>query len=120
MNPETKSQAITIPSEDVIALAVEHWRLSTWLTTAGGNVGIARHAVRRMGDVLARWQVEAQSLDDRQFDAGVAAKVVDTIEDPIAPAGTDTISETVSPLVIWRGKVVRPAEIVVRRGTGRR
>jgi hypothetical protein len=106
-----------IPTADLIAVAIEHWRLSTWLATAGGNIGIARHSVRRIGDMLARWQIETQSLDGRPFDAGLAAKVVDTIDDPSAPKGIEVVCETVSPLVIWRGSVVRSAEVVVRRGT---
>jgi hypothetical protein len=119
VNPDKNSVAVAtmeIASADVVAIAVEYWRLSTWLAGIAGNTGIARHAVRRLGDVLARWQVEVQSLEGRPFDAGLAAKVIDTVDDPLAPLGTDTVCETVSPMVICRGVVLRPAEVVVSRG----
>ena len=119
MNPDPAVQPdkLEVSVNDLVNLAVEHWRLSSWLATVGGNIGIARHAVRRMGDVLSRFQIEAQSLDQRPFDPGLAAKVIDTVDDPNAAKGTDTVIETLSPLVIWKGTVVRAAEIVVQRGT---
>ncbi|HEX4125512.1 MAG TPA: hypothetical protein VHY37_12350 [Tepidisphaeraceae bacterium] len=107
-----------IGDADIVSLAVEHWRLTTCLDTAAGNLGVARHAARRIGDILTRLQIEARSLDGMPFEAGLAAKVVDTIDDPALPAGTNTVDETIAPLVIRAGQVIRPAEVVVRRGAG--
>jgi inactivated superfamily I helicase len=107
---------VEIPTSDLLMLAVEHWRLATWPQLAAGSSAAVRHATRRIGDVLARWKIEARSLDGVPFDAGLAAKVIDIVEDPTTPAGTETVDETLSPLVIFRGTVIRAAEVVVRRG----
>ena len=56
-------------------------------------------------------------MDGLPFDAGMAARVIDTVDDPKLPAGKSFVAETLSPLVLWRGNVVRDADIVTRRGT---
>ena len=124
MNPEDKPEesiaggTCVIATSDMLALAIEHWRLSSWAFITVGNAGAVRHAARRIGDVLLRWQIEARSLDGLPFDAGMAARVIDVVEDATKPKGFEIVDETLSPLVIFRGTVVKPAEVVVRRGTG--
>jgi len=108
----------TVSPADVITLATEHWRLGAWLATVrSGSTTLAQRSLRQIGDVLARIGVEAQSLDGRPFDAGLNAVVVDTVDDPGTPTGQSVVDETVSPLILRNGQVVRAAEIVVRRGT---
>jgi hypothetical protein len=116
---ESRTSSIEIPLSEVISLAVEHWRLSAWVATASGNTGLARHALRKMADLLSRWQIEAVSLDGKPFDAGLAAKVIDLMDDPRLPAGTQVVVETVSPMVCYKGTVVQTAEIVVARNIGK-
>jgi hypothetical protein len=107
----------TVPMSALANLAVEWWRLSAAPGVAAA--GPARHALRKMEDFLKSCELEAQSMDGRAFDAGLAARVVDTIDDPNMPMGRTVIEQTISPIVYWRGQVIRPAEIVTRRGTGR-
>jgi molecular chaperone GrpE (heat shock protein) len=102
-----------------VDLCIEHWRLSRAVAgTPAAAGGAARHALRRIGDILQRFELEAHSLDGQAFDAGLAVRVVHTEDDPKSPHDKVTIGETVSPMVLWRGNVVRPADVVTRRGTG--
>ena len=43
-------------------------------------------------------------------------RVIDAVDDPALPAGEAVIAETLSPLVLWRGRVIRSADVVTRRG----
>jgi hypothetical protein len=102
-------------------LASEHWRLATWLAgipgaSSGSAAAPARHALRRIVDFLTAAQLEVRSMHDRPFDPGLAVRVVDAVDDPSLPAGETVIAETVSPLILWRGNVVRPADVVTRKG----
>ena len=117
MNTETPPETIPVPLASVVAVAVEHWRLATSLAgLPGGGPAAARHAARRMGDFLRECGVEAAGMDGTPYEPGLAVRVIDTVEDPAAPAGQAVIEETLSPVVTWRGQVVRAAEVVTRRG----
>jgi hypothetical protein len=120
MMSEPIPKSLEVQLSSMIALAVEHWRLSRWLSAqkSQDSAATARHAVARLGDFLSKCEVEARSLDGLSADAGLAARVVDVVEDPSMPAGQMVIEETLSPLVLWRGRVVKEADVVSRRGTG--
>ena len=118
MNPEPAPSSLNVPLASLIELGVEHWRLSVWLATQPSkDAAAARHALRRMEDFLKRCELEVRPMDGLPFDAGMAARVIDTVDDPKLPAGKSFVAETLSPLVLWRGNVVRDADIVTRRGT---
>ncbi|HVX86382.1 MAG TPA: hypothetical protein VH253_16480 [Phycisphaerae bacterium] len=109
--------------DQLAALAVEHWRMATVLgpalEAAGAGATPVRHALRKMGDVLKAWEIEARSLDGMPYDAGLAARVIDTVEAGRAAGlkkGEMRIVETVSPLVMRGGEVVRTAEVVIEKG----
>jgi hypothetical protein len=108
--PET----LSVPLTSLVNLAIEQWRLAAWLQTAGNGVGAgpARHAVRKLQDFLRANHLEVQTLEGRAFDPGLAATVVDRIEDRSLPADQVIIVETLSPMVLWRDQVVRAAEVV--------
>ena len=84
-----------------------------WRRGARGR--LARHALRRMDDLIKAWGLEVRGLDGQPYDAGMAARVIDTIEDGRMPEGAEVIAETVSPMVLWRGQVLRVAEVVTRQ-----
>ena len=111
-----------VPFAQMVNLAVEYWRLSKWLESAskGLSAGPARHALRKLEDFLKQHEFDVQQLDGRSFDPGLAAKVIDTVEDPMLAKGTTIISETLSPMVFWRGQVVRAAEVVTSEGRAKR
>ncbi len=111
---------VPVPVSALADLGVEHWRLTTWLSSIGGDAapaaGPARHALRKIGDLLTRFEVEVVSMDGRPFDPGLPVRVVDTTDDPSLPAGESVVAETVSPLVTVAGRVARPADVVIRAG----
>jgi hypothetical protein len=117
---DTIPTSLPVPLESLVNLAVEHWRLANWLsnghTGTGAGAAPARHVVRKMEDFLKRCDLEVRSLDGMPFDPGLAARVVDTADAPELPEGATVICQTLSPMVLWRGRVVRGAEVATRRG----
>jgi hypothetical protein len=107
-------ESVTVSFSSLVNLAIEQWRLAHWLrsSSAGTSAGPARHAVRKLEDFLKSHDLAVQTLDGRVFDAGLSARVVDTIEDRSLPPDRTMIVETLVPMVLWRGQVVRPAEVV--------
>lgn len=108
--------SIEVPLAALVNLGLEHWRLA--VTLGPTPAAPARHALRRIGDFLATCELEVRGLDGRAFDPGLAARVVDAVDDPGLPAGVAVVAETLSPMVLWRGNVVRAADVVTRRGVG--
>ena len=101
-----------ISRDQLTLLAIEHWRLETALAPFNAPMP-ARHAVRKIGDLLKALGFEARSLDGQQHDPGMSASVIDRVVDPSVPPGQQVIVETVSPLVTLKGNVIKPAEVVV-------
>lgn len=108
---------LSVPLQSLVNLAVEQWRLAAWLAAhgTGAGAGPARHAVRKLEEFFRQNELEVQVLDGRPFDSGLAVRVVDTVQDDTLPPGKAVIAETLSPMVLWRGQVVRPAEVVTRQ-----
>jgi hypothetical protein len=113
-------ESLNVQFSAMVSLAVEHWRLTTWMASLNGNgSGAARHAMRKMGDFLAAADLDVVLMNAGQkFDAGMAVMVVDVIEDTALRAGEVLVEEMVSPTVLWRGQVVRAGEVVTRKGVG--
>jgi hypothetical protein len=108
--------AVPVTVDQLASLAVEHWRLARAIDAApAASTPAARHALRKIGDLLKNWQVEARPLDGVAYDPGLSATVIDRVDDPALPAGTEVIVETLAPLVLAGGRVVRPAEVIVGR-----
>lgn len=117
---DSGTDSIRVSLSALINLGIEHWRLSSWLAKLPSTdaTAPARHASRRMADFLKLAELETRNMDGHPFDPGLAVHVVDTCDDPKLTAGNLVIAETLSPLVLWRGKVVKAAEVVTHRGTG--
>jgi hypothetical protein len=119
---------LQISLDKVTALAVEYWRLSAAIGPAlggggggGGGGGAAmpvRHALRKIEDFLKSCDVEVRGLDGQPYDAGLAARVIDTVDDPALAKGTAVVTETLSPMILYRETVVRPADVVIARNPG--
>lgn len=100
-------------------LAVEWWRLGRW---AGGGEGAdsspqARHVARRLGKFLGDLGVEVLDVTGRAYEPGLAVEVLDAFEDARLPAGSEVIDETVAPVVLFRGAVVRHGQVIVRKNS---
>ncbi len=118
MSEELIPQSITIPMSALAHLAVEWWRLGAALAESGGGEAAARHAVRRIGDFLKQCDVETQTLDGRAFDPGLPLRVIDSVDDPSLKPGEVIVAETLSPIVLWRGQVIKTGDVVTKRRGG--
>ncbi|MDB5330414.1 MAG: hypothetical protein JWP03_1565 [Phycisphaerales bacterium] len=109
-------QSLSVPMQSLVGLGVEYWRLTQWLEESpSAGSAPARHAIRRLQDFLHASELEIRGMDGMPYDPGLAARVVDTIDDPAMPAGQAIVAETMTPMILWRGQVVKPADVVVKR-----
>lgn len=108
--PDELPHTLEVPLSSLVELAVEWWRLDRWANgpQAEGSAARARHVARRLGKFLD--------------ESGLSAvEVVDVVADAALPEGSEVIDETVSPVVLCRGRVVRHGQVVVRKAVdGRR
>ena len=99
------------------ALSLECWRLSRiaeLLKDSNEGSGL-RHAVRRITETLQGMGIEVVDFAGRTYDPGMVPEVVEIGEDQGLPDGHAVIDETIAPTVTWRGQVVKPGQIIVKR-----
>jgi hypothetical protein len=109
---------LSIAMESACAVAVECWRLkrASDLTKDSGMSSTVRHAVRRLTTTLEALGIEVLEFAGRPYDAGMVPEVVEVRDDP-EEASQALVEETVVPTITWRGHVVMPGQIVVRRSS---
>ena len=107
-----------ISVEGACILSTESWRLSQIADSLTNSSETARllHAVRRISDALKEIGIEVVNLAGRNYDPGMVPEVIEVQEDQTLPTGLLVIAETVEPTVIWRGRVIKPGKIIVKRG----
>ncbi|HEX8285529.1 MAG TPA: hypothetical protein VF588_19395 [Pyrinomonadaceae bacterium] len=110
-------QTLPVALSSLAELAVEWWRLGRWAagTESSDSSPQARHVARRLGKFLGDLGVEVLDVTGRAYEPGLAVEVLDAFEDARLPAGSQVIDETVAPVVLFRGSVVRHGQVVVRR-----
>lgn len=111
-------QTLEVSLSSLAELAVEWWRLERWATGAGHDAPgsqHARHVARRLGKFLSEHGVGVLDLAGRAYEPGLAVEVLDAVEDATLPPGSQLVDETVAPVVLWRGAVVRHGQVVIRR-----
>jgi hypothetical protein len=108
--------SVDVSFSSMLNLAVEWWRISSALSASGSAPAGARHGLRRIEDFLKQSGFEVMIMHGRGFDPGLPLKVIDCVDDPKLSPGETIISETISPLVLYDGQVVRQAEVITRRG----
>jgi hypothetical protein len=98
-------------------LSVEWWRLERWAAASEESSPQARHAARRLGRFLSEHGLEVLDVTGRPYEPGLAVEVLDAFEDPRLPAGSHVVDETVTPVVLFRGAVVRHGQVIVRKNS---
>ena len=53
-------------------------------------------------------------MTSRPYEPGLAVEVLDSYVDATLPPGAQLIAETVSPIILWRGSVVRYGQVVIK------
>jgi molecular chaperone GrpE (heat shock protein) len=115
--------AITIPlsmqigMDEVCSLCTQSWRLKRLGEKAddGNFASGLRYAARQLNEILRRIEIEAVDLSGQPYDPGMAPEVLEIHDDPTLPPDSSLIHETIAPTITWRGNVVRPGQIIVRR-----
>ena len=121
MNSKTTPAELPIDMEGVCAVSLECWRLTRIADLVKvGNTGLAlRHAARRIAEVLKESGIEVVDFAGRNYDPGMVPEVVEVREVPDLPDGRAVVDETIAPTVTWRGRVVKPGQIIVKRSSVR-
>lgn len=97
--------------EGLADLLVDFWRLENRVREESDRDRVLT-ACERVGDRIRRLGFEVDSMVGRPYDTSLKARVVDHDESD----GPLLISHCVSPAVMYRGKLVREAEIVTTGG----
>jgi len=120
--PEELPPTLEVPLSSLIDLAVEWWRLDRWANgpQTDGSAAHARHVARRLAKFLDERGLSVLDLAGRPHQPGLAVEVLDVVQDARLPPGSEVVDETVSPVVLWRGTVVRHGQVIVRKGVDSR
>jgi hypothetical protein len=117
MNAKVLPEELAISVEGACNISLECWRLSQIAELQkDSNEGAGlRHAVRRITEALNAMEIEIIDFTGRIYDPGLVPEVVEVRHDESLPDGHAVIEETISPTVTWRGQVIKPGQIIVRR-----
>lgn len=110
-------QTLNVSLSSLADLAVEWWRLERWAVGSEESSPQARHAARRLGRFLSEHGLEVLDVTGRPYEPGLAVEVLDAFADPSLPRGSQVVDETVAPVVLFRGAVVRHGQVIVRRNS---
>lgn len=111
------SKTLDVSSETIADLAVEHWRLIRWVESKKGDdpLIVLKHVLRKQEKFFGDLGIELVDLTGTPFDPGLAADVIEVIDDDSIKAGESHISETISPLVMLQGMAIKHAQVVIRK-----
>jgi len=121
MNFTTIPAELPMNMDAACAISLECWRLSLiteLLKDSNQWVGL-RHAVRRITETLKGMGIDVVDFAGRPYDPGMVPEVVEVREDRGLPDGQAIIDETIVPTVTWRGQVIKPGQIIVKRSSVR-
>ena len=122
MNAKSIPHELPMALEEACSLSLECWRLRRIVAELGPDCveGQAlRHASRRITEILGSIDIQTVDFAGRSYDPGMVPEVIEVREDQALPNGHSVIAETVAPTVTWRGQVVKPGQIILRRSTAR-
>lgn len=117
MNTMVVPDELAISIEGACDISLECWRLSQLadLQKDSNNGPTLRYAARRITETLNAMGIEIVDLVGRIYDPGLVPEVVEVRQDESLPDGHAVIEETIAPTVTWRGQVVKPGQIIVKR-----
>ncbi len=107
---------VTVKVSELAELAVHFHKLQIWLGRKSADVQTTavRYISRKLVAFLESQEITTIDLTNHPYDSGTAADIVDSIN-PVTPEEEGRIVETISPIVCWKGRVIRPAEVVVAK-----
>jgi hypothetical protein len=120
MATEELPAQLDVPLASLIELAIEGWRLDSWLASEPPEQSRVETATHRAppAKVFARARTERPRPDGEHYEPGMSVEVIEALEDVQLGAHERVIDEMVEPVILWRGRVVRYGRVVVRQGGG--
>jgi len=118
MATEELPERLDVPLAALIELAIESWRLDSWLATLPPEkvASKLRHVARRLQKFLSERELSALDLTGKSYEPGMSVEVLEALEDERLVRHERLIDEMVEPIILWRGRVVKYGRVVVRQG----
>jgi hypothetical protein len=118
MAHEELPRQLEVPLSSLIELAVESWRLEGCLAEMAQTASVpkGRHIARRLQKFLAGRELTVLDLTGRKYEPGMSVEVLEATEDESLGENDRMIDEMVEPIVMWRGRVVKFGQVVIRQG----
>jgi len=118
MSTEELPAQLDVPLASLIELAIEGWRLDSWLATLPPEkvASKLRHVARRLQKFLSERELSALDLTGKSYEPGMSVEVLEALEDERLGEHERLIDEMVEPIILWRGRVVKYGRVVVRQG----
>lgn len=111
------AQSVEVPLASLVELAIDWWRFERRLLTAEDVEGAThnRYLARRLGKFLSEREISVLDLTGMKYEAGLAVEVLDVLAGEGASEEEEIVDETVSPIVMWRGAVVKHGQVIIRK-----
>ncbi|MDQ1592625.1 MAG: hypothetical protein QOG71_3252 [Pyrinomonadaceae bacterium] len=118
MATEELPDQLDVPLAALIELAIESWRLDSWLATLPPEkvASKLRHVARRLQKFLSERELSALDLTGKSYEPGMSVEVLEALKDERLARHERLVDEMVEPIILWRGRVVKYGRIVVRQG----
>lgn len=118
MATEELPSQLDVPLASLIELAIEGWRLDGWLAAQPPEkvASKLRHVARRLQKFLSERELSTLDLTGRRYEPGMSVEVIEALEDASVGDDERLIDEMVAPVILWRGRVVKFGQVVVRQG----
>jgi hypothetical protein len=120
MTTEEFPTQLDVPLTSLIELAIEGWRLDAWIAALPPEkvASKLRHIARRLQKFLSERELSVLDLTGRNYEPGMSVEVLEALEDERLGEQERLIDEMVEPIILWRGRVVKYGQVVVRQGGG--
>lgn len=118
MATEELPDKLEVPLASLIELAIEGWRLDSWLAAQPPEKAASklRYIARRLQKFLDERELSALDLTGKRYEPGMSVEVLEAVEDERLGERERLIDEMVEPIILWRGRVVKYGRVVVRQG----
>ena len=113
-----ESAHLEMPLTKACELATECWRLGKLNNASfvyANDRLILERAARCLNEILSQLGVRSIDFAGTAYDPGMAPEVLDVQVDDTFPHDASVIDETISPTVMWNGKVIQAGQVVVRQ-----
>lgn len=112
----SQRETIECTIDQLSELSVETWRLSQWVSNLSSQKSsIARHVLRKYERFFQGIGLEILDMTGKTYDHGMALDIIETINDESLEPGIEVVKETISPIVVYQGQVVKHGQVVTRK-----